>query len=372
MDVEYRLNQVIDEALQSGRITGTVVLAYQHGEPIFRRAAGFADREAGKPVGFKTIFRLASVTKPIVAATALSMIDRGLMSLSDRVSGYLPWFQPKTPDGDVADITIHHLLTHTSGLTYDPALEHLPVDLAVNCGLSNTDLDFESNFSRLNHLPLAFAPGAQWNYSIATDILGAVIAAVSGASLEDAVIEHVAGPLGMADTRFHVTDTERLATPYADGDPMAIRMPDPYFPKSDAEWSVGFSPSRIFNPNAYQSAGAGMAGTADDIMTFLEALRQGGKGVLKAETAAIGMSNRIGDLRSDPGCGFGYFGAVVLEPWEAMSPQSLGTVRWGGVYGHNWFIDPVHELTVLNMTNNAVEGCMGQFPDRIMRAVYEG
>ncbi|KQS83788.1 MULTISPECIES: serine hydrolase domain-containing protein [unclassified Rhizobium] len=372
MDVEQRLNEVIDEALQSGRITGTVVLGFQHGEPIFRRAAGFADREAGKPVTFDTIFRLASVTKPIVAAAALAMIDRGMMSLSDRVSGYLPWFQPKAPDGAAADISIHHLLTHTSGLTYDPALEHLPADLAVNCGLSNTDLDFAGNFSRLNQLPLAFTPGTQWNYSIATDILGAAIAAVSRSSLEEAVVAHVAGPLGMADTRFHVTDVQRLATPYADGNPVAIRMPDPYFPNGDAEGSVGFSPSRIFNPHAYQSAGAGMAGTADDIMTFLEALRRGGKGVMKPETVGMALSNRIGDLRSDPGCGFGYFGAVVLEPWAAMSPQSPGTVRWGGVYGHNWFIDPVQELTVLNMTNNAVEGCMGQFPDRIMRAVYEG
>lgn len=370
MDVERRLHQVIDEALQAGTITGTVVLAFQHGEPIFRRAAGFADREAGKPVEFDTIFRLASVTKPIVAATALAMIDRGMMALTDRVSEHLPWFRPKAPDGEPAGITVHHLLTHTAGLVYDPALEFLPADRAVNCGLSNTDLDFESNFSRLNSLPLAFSPGAQWTYSIATDILGAVISAVRGVSLEAAVVEYIADPLAMTDTRFHVTDPERLATPYADGSPMAIRMPDPYFPNGGAEWSLGFSPSRIFNPKAFQSGGAGMAGTADNVMGFLEALRLGGKGLMKAETVRAGMSNRIGELRSDPGCGFSYFGGIVLDPAEAMSPQSAGTVRWGGVYGHNWFIDPVHELTVLNMTNNAVEGCMGEFPDRIIKAVY--
>ena len=370
MSVENRLHKVIDDALEAGTITGTVVLAFQHGQPIFRRVAGFADREAGKPVTSDTIFRLASVTKPIVAATALAMIDRGMMALSDRVSDFLPWFLPKTPDGETADITIHHLLTHTSGLTYDPALEHLLEDRAVNCGLSNTDLDFESNFSRHNSLPLAFTPGTQWTYSIAIDILGAVTSAVHGASLEAAVVEYVAGPLGMTDTRFHVTDRERLATAYADGNPVAIRMPDPYFGQEGADWSIGFSPSRIFNPEAFQSGGAGMAGTADNIMTVLETLRLGGKGLMKTEMVQAGMSNRIGELRSDPGCGFGYFGAIVLDPAEAMSPQSPGTVRWSGVYGHNWFIDPAMGLTVLNMTNNAVEGCMGEFPNRIVEAVY--
>ncbi len=370
MSVERRLNEVIDRFLDSGKVTGTVVLAYQHGGPLFRRAAGFADREASKPVAFDTIFRLASVTKPIVAATALAMSDDGLMSLSDRVADHLPWFRPKTKDGGAADITVHQLLTHTSGLTYDLALELLPADQAINCGLLNTDLDYEGNFSRHNAVPLAFPPGTQWAYSFATDILGAVIAKVQGGTLEEAVVAHVAGPLGMADTRFHVTDTERLAVPYADAALAPVRMTDPYFAAEDTGWTVGFSPSRIFNGRAFQSGGAGMAGTADDILLFLEALRTGGKSVLRTEPVQAGLSNRIGKLISDPGCSFGYFGAVVEDPIEAMTPQSAGTVRWGGVYGHNWFIDPAEGLTVLSMTNNALEGCTGEFPDRIVKAVY--
>ncbi|MBP1858349.1 serine hydrolase domain-containing protein [Rhizobium herbae] len=370
MSVERRLDRVIDRFLDSGRVTGAVVLAYQHGEPIFRRAAGFADREAGMPVKFDTIFRLASVTKPIVAATALAMIDRGLMALSDRVADHLPWFRPKTKDGKVADITIHQLLTHTSGLVYDLALELLPADRAITCGLLNTDLDYAGNFSRHNAVQLAFAPGTQWAYSFATDILGAVIANVQGASLEEAVVTYIAGPLGMADSRFHVTDVARLAVPYADSHPVPVRMTDPYFAAEDTGWTMGFSPSRIFNPKAFQSGGAGMAGTADDILIFLEALRVGGKGVLTPETIQAGFSNRIGELVTDPGCKFGYFGAVVEDSHAAMTPQSPGTIRWGGVYGHNWFIDPARGLTVLNMTNNAVEGCMGEFPNRIVEAVY--
>jgi CubicO group peptidase (beta-lactamase class C family) len=370
MGIERRLNQVIDQFLESGKITGTVVLAYQHGEPLFRRAAGYADREAGKPVEFDTIFRLASLTKPIVAATALAMFDRGLMTLSDRVCEHLPWFKPKAPDGGAADISIHQLLTHTSGLIYDVALEHLPDDRAITCGLLDTDLDYEANFGRHNAVPLGFRPGAKWSYSFATDILGAVIAKVHGGSLEDAVVRYIAGPLGMADSRFHVTDVTRLAAPYADSYPAAVRMTNPYFAPGDADWTIGFSPARIFNPKAFQSGGAGMVGTAGDFLAFLETLRTGGGTVLKPETVHLGLSNRIGTLVSDPGCSFGYFGAVVDNPIEAMTPQPAGTVRWGGVYGHNWFIDLASGLTVLSMSNNATEGCSGEFPARIVEAVY--
>ena len=370
MGIEHRLNQVIDRFLETGKITGTVVLAYQHGQPLFRRAAGFSDREAGKPVEFDTIFRMASLTKPIVAATALAMIDRGLMAVSDRVAEHLPWFQPKAPDGGAADISIHHLLTHTSGLVYDLALEHLSDDQAITCGLLDTDLDCEANFSRHNAVPLAFPPGTQWGYSFATDILGAILAKVHGGSLEDAVVTYIAGPLGMVDSRFHVTDPARLAVPYADSHPAAVRMSDPYFGPGDGGWTLGFSPSRIFNPRAFQSGGAGMVGTAGDFLVFLETLRSGGGAVLKPEMVGLGLSNRIGALVSDPGCSFGYFGAVVEDPAEALTPQPAGTVRWGGVYGHSWFIDWANELTVLSMSNNALEGCMGKFPGKIVEAVY--
>lgn len=370
--MDYRINQLIDHALEAGRITGTVVLVYQGGDPVFRRAAGFADREANLPVQFDTIFRLASVTKPIVAATALAMVEHGLLSLSDKVADHLPWFHPRTADGETADITIHQLLTHTSGLVYGPAIDDLPADGAVNKGLGNTDLDFEANFSRCNAVPLAFRPGTQWAYGFSIDILGAIIAKVHGSTLEDAVVHYVAGPLGMTDTRFHVTDPGRLAVAYADAHPIPIRMPDPCTVVFESSgWKGTFSPNRIFNPKAFQSGGAGMAGTAGDIMTFLEALRMGGGGVLKPETVDLGFSNRIGAIeREEAGMKFGYFGGVVEDPAPTMSPHSKGTVRWGGVYGLSWFIDRAKDLSVLSVTNNAVEGCMGDYPERIKQAVY--
>lgn len=369
--MEDRVNDVIDRAIESGRITGAVILVHRHGEPVFRRAAGLADREAGIPVAFDTIFRMASVTKPVVAATALAMVEKRQMALTDPVARYLPWFRPPLADGSVPDITLHHLLTHMSGLVYDPALEQLPGDRAITMGLSDTDLDFETNFSRHNTIPLAFAPGTQWAYSFATDILGAAIAAVHGGSLEDAVVSHIAGPLGMDDTRFHVTDPARLAVPYGDADPLPVRMPDIWAGQDPEGWTLTFAPNRIFNPKAFQSGGAGMAGTPGDIMTFLDMLRAGGGDVLGTGLVEAGLTNRIGGIeRDEPGVKFGYFGAVVENRKLAMTPQPAGTVRWGGVYGLDWFIDRENGLTALAVTNNALEGCTGAFPLDVRDAIY--
>ena len=369
--MEVGLDRVIDRALESGKITGVVMLVRRNGEPVYSRAAGLADREAGIPVAFDTIFRMASVTKPIVAATALAMVEHGLLSLTDPVTKHLPWFRPPLADGTVPDVTIHHLLTHTSGLMYDPALEQLPEDLRITMGLSDTDLDFEANFSRHNAIPLAFAPGTQWAYSFATDILGAAVAAIHGGTLEDAVVHYIAGPLGMKDTRFHVIDRARLAVPYGDAIPVPIRMPDRWAGEDPEGWTLNFSPNRIFNPRAFQSGGGGMAGTPADIMTFLDMLRAGGSGVLKPETVDAGLSNQIGDLeRDEPGMKFGYFGAVVVNRKLALTPQSVGSVRWGGVYGLDWFIDREAGLTSLVVTNNALEGCTGLFPQDVRDAVY--
>lgn len=370
MSVSARLDRVIDDAIARQSIVGAVVLVRKGGEEIYRRAVGHADREAGIPVRDDTIFRLASVTKPFVAATTLAMIERGKLGFDDPVRDYLPWFRPLTPGGEVARITIRHLLTHTSGLGYDPALE---LDGAVTLGIVDTDLDFEANFTPLNAVPLAFGPGEAWSYSIGTDILGAVLAKVHGASLEDVVGHYVCGPLGLRDSCFHVTDPGRLAVAYADsaepGGP-ASRMPDPYYAPGEAGWKAGFSPSRIFNPKSFQSGGAGMAGTADDVMVLLDTLARGGGPVLGPDLATAGFANQIGELESEPGMRFGYFGAVAFDPVAAGITLAKGAVQWGGVYGNTWMVDREAGITLVSLTNTALEGCMGAFPDSLRRAVY--
>ncbi|KQW28089.1 esterase [Rhizobium sp. Root274] len=371
MTIAKRVSDLVDRVIEEERITGAVVLVYQDGKPILEKAAGFTDREAGLPVKLDTIFRYASVTKPFVAVTALVMVEKGLLRLDDRVSDYLPWFRPKSPDGREAAITIRHLLTHTSGLIYDPALELLPESQRMTLGLGNTDFSLEENFSRHNAIPLAFEPGARWAYSFATDILGGVLAAVHGGTLEDAVVHHLAEPLGMVDSRFHATDRERLAVPYADHPGRPVRMPDPWVSGDEEAWRTVFSPARIFNPKAFQSGGAGMVGTADDVMRLLEMLRSGGAPILSPETAKAALSNQIGDVDGEPGYRFTFVGGLVVNPAAAMTALPKGAIQWGGVYGNTWFIDPAERLTVVSLTNNALEGCTGPYPEMLRAAVYD-
>ncbi|KKC39473.1 hypothetical protein WH87_04525 [Devosia epidermidihirudinis] len=360
------IDRVIDDAISNKTIVGTEVLVAKAGRVIYRRAAGHFDREAGAPMPENAIYRLASVTKPIVAATALAMMDRGLLSLDDRVDQHLPYFQPKLDDGEIAPITLRHLLTHTSGLGYE-----YPGDPKITTGMQDTDLDHEANLTRIAQQKLMFAPGTAWNYSVATDVLGAVLAKAHGGMLGEAVLDFVTGPLGMTETGFFVASHSRLAPPYADNQPEPVPMGDNY----QAEGSVGnstlFSPIRMFNPKAFQSGGAGMAGTASDILKLLEALRLGGKGIIQPQTVAEATSSQIVELSTgDAGMGFGYLGAVVLDPAAADTPEAVGTFTWGGIYGHSWLVDPANEMVLISMSNTAVEGCNGKFPRNVRNAAY--
>ena len=139
---------------------------------------------------------------------------------------------------------------------------------------------------------------------------------------------------------------------------------------------IRFSPSRIFNPNSFASGGAGMAGTAGDFLKFLAALLSGGNPILKSTTVRQMMSNQSGALRTTteqtPSWGFGFGGSVLMDPALAGTPQAAGTWKWGGVYGHHWYIDPANRLTVIALTNTALEGMVGGFVGDLRAAVYGG
>ncbi|WP_223756341.1 serine hydrolase domain-containing protein [Myxococcus sp. RHSTA-1-4] len=367
-----RLDAAIERAIAEQRIVGAVVLVARDGQVVYRRAAGFADREARTPMRQDAIFLLASVTKPFVATAAMRLVEQGRLRLDDPVTRWLPGFQPKGPDGTSPAITLHQLLTHTAGLTYD-FLE--PADgpyhrLGVSSGLDRPDLSLEENLRRLAAAPLSSPPGTRWGYSMATDVLGAVVARAAGKPLPDAVKELVTAPLGMKDTAFSVVDRRRLATPYGDGEPRPQRM--------GAEHSVAFNgaqvrfvPGRLLDARAHPSGGAGMAGTADDVLALLEALRGNG-GLLRPDTVASMFKAHVGPeaQTQGPGWGFGYAGAVLVDPASARSPQSAGTMQWGGAYGHNWFIDRAKGLTVVALTNTTFEGMTGRFTTDVRDAVY--
>ncbi|NUU61223.1 serine hydrolase domain-containing protein [Paenibacillus agri] len=376
-NLQARIDEVIDFTLADKRLAGAVVKVSIGGELVYNRAAGFADRENNRPMHEDALFRLASVSKPIVSTAALVLVSQGRLQLDDRVDRWLPEFRPRLQNGESAALTIRHLLTHTAGLTYRFFQEEKgSYELAgVSDGMDLADITLDENLRRLASVPLLYEPGTQWKYSIATDVLGAVIEKVAKAPLGDAVRSLVTGPLGMSDTGFTAVDPERLAVAYAD-DPAEPRRLRDFDTIPFVEGTAGFrlAPVRAMDATAYPSGGAGMVGSAGDFLKLLETLRKGGEPLMKETVVREMTTNQIGDLPMAfwPGRGFGLGFILLKDPAAAATPESPGTWRMGGTYGHSWFVDPSKELSVVAFTNTALEGMSGKFTTDLTDAVYAG
>lgn len=369
------LNATVDKALQEKRVVGTVVLISRDGKIIYEKAAGYADRENKQLMKTDSVFRLSSMTKPIVSVTALALVDQGKIKLDDPVTKWYPDFKPKTNAGDSPAITVRHLLTHTAGLNYGFLEEKTgPYHKAqVSDGLDLAGISLDENIKRIATVPLLFAPGTGWQYSVSTDILGGVLEKAMGLSLPEIVQKNVTGPLQMKDTSFVATELQRLAVPYIDGYPQPTRMMD----RQEVPMGNGFvlfSPGRALDRTAFPSGGAGMVGTATDYMKFLETVRKDGAPLLKTSTQKLLMTNQVGDIPVSavgPGWGWTLGFAILKDATAAKSVQTAGTVQWGGVYGHSWWIDPKEKLTVIILTNTTLEGMSGKFPADIKTAIYK-
>lgn len=371
-----RLDTVLDIALQEKRIIGAVVMVACDGELVYQGAAGYAERETQTTMRPDHLFRLASVTKPIVTVAALRLIDEQRLALHDPVTRWLPDFRPTLPNGHEPVITLHHLLTHTAGLSYgfaeaDDSSYHR---LGISDGLDDVEFDLDENLRRLAKTPLVHAPGEKWRYSLAIDVLGAVIERTTGEPLPVAVSRLVTQPLGMSDTAFHAHSPERLATAYANADPEPVRILDGMRVPLPEEIGIAvrFVPRRALNAQAYPSGGAGMVGTAADILKLLEMIRRKGAPLLSTSMVNSMHTDYVGAEAQahGPGWGFGYGGAVLANPMLAATPQSKGTLQWGGVYGNWWFVDPTRALSVVLLTNTAYEGMCGALTGQVRDAVY--
>jgi CubicO group peptidase (beta-lactamase class C family) len=378
------VDAAIGRALAEQRIVGAVVLIAQDGDIIYRRAAGLADRESGTPMREHAVFRLASLTKPLVTAAALRMAELGKIALTDSITKYLPGFSPTLPDGETPAITLHHLLTHTAGLSYGFMQ---PPDgsyhrAGVSDGLAEPGLGMAEELERIVHAGLAYRPGEAWDYSVAMDVLGAALEAADGQPLDAVIAEYVTEPLGLSSMGFDLDAAQRdlLVTPYADGKPAPMRIPDDGyrvpFPAGIPVYAglagISLSPARLFDTNSFRSSGAGMVGNAPDMLTFIEAIRAGGAPIVSRDTAAAMMSvqTNLPIPNRGPGWAFGYGASILTDPAAALSPQSPGTFGWGGVWGHSWFIDPVKKLSVVSLTNTALEGMMGRYIRDLRDAIY--
>lgn len=373
-----RLNQVSTNAIDEKKIVGSVILVAHRGEVIYQKAMGMADRESGKHMTEDAIFLLASVTKPLVSVAAMRLVEEGKIGLNDPVTKWLPQFKPQLPDGSRPEITIWHLLTHTSGLSYgffEPHGAGPYHQKNVSDGFDMLGVSLEENLHRLMQVPLLFSPGTSWGYSLGLDVLGGVMAVATREALPQIVKSRVTEPLGLSDTGFHITDRSRLVTHYKDGISQPVPMDENATLQLPESWGSGivrFAPERIFDPASYPSAGAGMAGTATEFMHFLLNLTRKKDVLLSASSVKQMMDLQVSSQSQTqgPGWGFGYGWAVLDNPQLAATPQSKGTIQWGGIYGHNWFFDPQKDIAMVALTNTTIEGMAGMYPQQIRNAVY--
>ena len=355
----------MDRLIDDGRLAGLSVLVSRRGRLAYERHAGLADIARGLPMAADSILRIYSMTKPLTSVAIMMLYEDGLFQLDDPVSNALPYFkhmrvyagEGREPVPAEREITYRDLLTHTSGLTYG-FMNATPVDAMYR----DQGVDFQTSAKTLGEivehaatLPLLAQPGAAWNYSIATDVLGHLVAVHSGQSFERFLHDRVIEPLGMADTAFHVPPDKlaRFAANYARGeDGRATLLDDP-------------ATSLFAAPRAIASGGGGLVGTGRDYLRFCRMmLNRGtldGERLLGRKTIELMTANHLGgDMASMgqarfsesnyTGIGFGLGFSVMLDPAQAQILGSPGEYAWGGAASTGFWIDPVEDMAVIMMT----------------------
>ncbi|MDW7602605.1 serine hydrolase domain-containing protein, partial [Stenotrophomonas maltophilia] len=358
-------------------LVGAVVLVREHGMLRHASATGLADRESARPMQRDQLFRLASVSKPLLATVILRLVAEGVLDLDAPVQRWLPDFRPALADGRAPPISLRRLLSHSSGLGYRflEADAHGPYARAgVSDGMDASPVSLAENVRRIAQAPLLFEPGSQWLYSLGVDVAGAVAEAATGETLQALFERLLAAPLGLRDTAFATRAAERLATPYVSDTPQPHRLQEGEM-VAPFEGTVGieYSLARATDASRFASAGAGLVGTADEVMTVLEALRDVQRsGLLPPALAEEMATGQVGEQGppEPAGWGFGLGFAVLRDAAASGTPQREGSWRWGGAYGHSWFVDPSRGLSVVALTNTLYEGMDGAFVDELRDAIY--
>ncbi len=347
-----RIRPAMQAYVDDGRAAGVMTLVARRGQVVHWDAVGLRDLEAGDPLEPNDIFRIYSMTKPITSVATMMLVEEGAAALDEPVSTFIPEFADVavlTADGERAapdrPLTIEHLLTHTSGLTYGFFGDE-PVDRLYNESGFFTRAEGLDDFARqAAALPLLASPGDRWNYSISTDILGRVIEVASGQPLDAFLQARILGPLGMDDTAFVVPADKlgRLTGHYAVQDGALQLVDSP----ADGEYT---------RPPAWLSGGGGLTSTASDYIRFAQMLLQdgqlGGTRLLAPETVQSMRSNRLPEALVpiqlgtylSPGYGFGLGFAVVVDAAASPEPDNEGVFRWAGAANTFFWIDPQAEL----------------------------
>jgi len=349
-----RLSAVLNARVTSGHIPGAVALVARHGKIAYHQSVGRLDPASDKPMTANAIFRIYSMTKPIVSVAVMMLWEEGRLLLNDPIGQYIPAFKATEVgviSGDIYDrtpadrpITVQDLLRHTSGLTYEFRGD-TPIHKAyANARVARLKQSNVDQAETLAGLPLLHQPGTVWEYSRSTDVLGRLVEVISGQTLGTFLRERILTPLGMTDSGFSVPpdDHRRIAEPFL----------------KDPEGGTDVALLDIRRPALFESGGGGMVATATDYAHFLAMLmgngRLGQTRLLGRKMVELMTSDHLGSITGSPdllppGHGFGLGFAVRTQSGMAPFPGSVGAYYWGGAAGTTFWVDPVERLFAVLM-----------------------
>ena len=344
-----RLSAALKDRVAAGHVPGAVALIARHGKIAYHEAFGVQSPADSAPMTTDSIFRIYSMTKPIVSVAVMMLWEEGRVLLSDPISKYIPAFA-KTEVGVVQgetlsrvpanrQITVQDLLRHTSGLTYEFRGTSLVHKAYIESKVSRLRQTNEDQANTLASLPLLHQPGAHWEYSRSIDVLGRLVEVITGQTLGTYLTDRILTPLGMTDTAFTVPEKDhgRIAEP---------------FPK-DPEGGMDISLLDVKRTALFESGGGGLVGTSMDYAKFCTMLLNNGhlNGVrlLGRKTIELMTSDHLGNVPSNPdllppGHGFGLGFAVRTAAGMAPFPGSVGNYYWSGAAGTSFWVDPAERL----------------------------
>jgi CubicO group peptidase (beta-lactamase class C family) len=349
-----RLTAVMAHEVEEKKAPGVSMLIARHGKIAYRESVG-ALRRGGPPMTDDAIFRIYSMTKPIVSVAAMMLVEEGRLLITDPVSKYLPAFanlKVGVVNGDKLaltplkrPITIQDLMRHTSGLTYGFTGVSAVQKLTKAANVLFSQASLAQNVDAMAALPLMHQPGEVWEYSVSTDVLGRIVDIVEGAQLSEVLQERLFGPLGMVDTAFF-TPADKVA-----------RRADPF--SFDFVTAGGVDPCNATAPPKFESGGGGLMSTLADYTRFAAMLANGGSleatRILGPQTIAFMASDHL-DAKTDrshfllwPGHGFGLGFAVRTDPGKAPTAGSVGEFFWGGMMGTAFWVSPRDSLFAIIM-----------------------
>lgn len=384
-----RTRQLLEQHVQAGYAAGVSAQVIRHGETIFATQVGFANKEKSTPLTGDTIFRFYSMTKPMTAALLLMLYEQGRLQLHDPVSDYLPGFAnsmvyEKNPDGTYQivpakrPITIRHLLTMTSGLTYhgDETPTSQGIDKILQEAIVRSAIDPEaartvSVINRMGQVPMAFHPGEQWRYGFSIDVVGAVIEVICGKRLSKVMQEMIFEPLGMKDSGFCVAPEkiQRLATLYAVGNDGNLQV--------ETKGLIDTDPTVL---PTFEQGGAGLFSTRSDYARFARLLlgfgELDGVRLLSRKTVELMRADHLTpdqkacyNWDSQRGYSYGLGVRTLVNPAAGGSNGSVGEFGWDGAAG-TWFgVDPAEDLVAIYLVQR-LPGNHARFIPNFLATLY--